>query len=79
MKLMIEKNEADTGEYDLLMLGSDGVWEWLRTCESRKHALACMKEEYRENAATANAERQIWGSQQWAETRGDDLGESPDY
>lgn len=20
-----------------------------------------------------------WGSQQWAETRGDDLGESPDY
>lgn len=21
----------------------------------------------------------VWGSQQWAETRGDDLGESPDY
>ena len=23
--------------------------------------------------------RPVWGSQEWAETRADDLGESPDY
>ena len=27
----------------------------------------------------SSTRRPVWGSQEWAETRGDDLGESPDY
>lgn len=31
-----------------------------------------------ERSARAHRDPPAWGSQQWAETRGDDLGESPD-
>jgi hypothetical protein len=34
---------------------------------------------YRLNGQRKETRRPVWGSQEWAETRGDDLGESPDY
>ena len=52
------------------------------TAESVKHPkvdTAAAKKHARWERERRCERRPVWGSAEWAETRGDDLGESPDY
>ena len=54
------------------LLGNLGRRRWFRCIDCGIDFQHLSKRKPRER-------RPAWGSQEWAETRGDDLGESPDY